>query len=281
MTNLALLASFAHPDDEAFTVGGCVARYAAEGVKAALVCATRGEVGQISDPNLATPETLAQVREAELRCACRALGIESLIFLGFRDSGMAGTPENEDPRAFMNIPAAVVVPGLVEIIRRWRPQVVITFDPDGGYGHPDHIAIHKHTVAAFHAAGDPTRYPEQGAAWQPARLFYSVLPQSFFQEMRAHMVAAGLDTSDFDRFIEEQGEPGWPNDQIDVTLDVARMVEAKWTALQCHQTQLAPDNPFRQLPEAVIRQLMSQEYFVQAWPERADVEPYDDLFAGL
>jgi N-acetyl-1-D-myo-inositol-2-amino-2-deoxy-alpha-D-glucopyranoside deacetylase len=280
-TNLALLANFAHPDDESFTIGGCVARYAAEGVKTALVCATRGEVGEISDPSLATPETLAEVREAELRCACRAMGIESLIFLGYRDSGMAGTPENEDPRAFTNIPAGEVVPRLVGIIRRWRPQVVITFDPEGGYGHPDHIAIHKHTVAAFHVAADPTRYPEQGAAWQPARLFYAVLPQSFFREMRAQMIAAGLDTSDFDRFTEERGEPGLPDDQVDVTMDVTRMVEAKWAALQCHQTQLGPDDPFRQLPEAVVRRLMSREYFVQAWPERDGVEPDDDLFAGL
>src|ERR671932_2725290 len=124
----SLLALFAHPDDEAFGSGGTLARYAAEGVAVALVCATRGEVGEIADPALATPETLGDVREAELRCAARALGVGELLFLGYRDSGMAGTPTNEDPRALARAPAEEVVARLVGIIRRLRPQVLVTFD---------------------------------------------------------------------------------------------------------------------------------------------------------
>ncbi len=196
----SLLAVYAHPDDEAFGTGGTIARYAGEGVKTYLVCATRGEVGEISDPSLATPETLGQVREGELRCAAETMGVAELIFLDYRDSGMAGTDENRDPRAFINAPADEVIATLVTIIRRLRPQVVATFEPNGGYGHPDHIAIHRHTVAAFHAAGDGQYRPELGQSWQASRLFYTAIPRSFFIEMRQQLEALGEDTSEFDRF---------------------------------------------------------------------------------
>lgn len=263
-----LLACFAHPDDEAFGTGGTLARYAAEGVRVILVCATQGEAGEIADPTLATPETLGQVRETELRCAAEALGISEVIFLGYRDSGMAGTPENQDPRAFVNAPAGEVVTRLVGIIRQVQPDVVITFEPNGGYGHPDHIAIHRHTVAAFHAAGDPARYLDQGAAWQPARLFYTAIPRSFFREMRDRMEALGLDIGEFARF-EERGVTGWPDEEVHVTLDVSATIEAKWAALQCHRTQFGPDHLFRRLPEEVIKEMMSREYFALAWPQPA------------
>ncbi len=278
-TRPILLAAFAHPDDEAFGTGGTLARYAAAGGQVALVCATRGEVGEISDPVLATPETLAEVREAELRCASQSLGVSELIFLGYRDSGMAGTPENDDPRAFSNIPADEVVAQLVGLIRRLRPQVIITFDPQGGYGHPDHITIHQHTVTAFHAASDLARYPDQGAPWQPARLFYSVIARSFFKQMHRQLEALGLDTGRFDNF--KLDEIGWPDEQIQLTLDVSATVEAKWAALTCHRTQIGPDNPFRQLPEERVREMMSREYFVLAWPESETEVKLTDLFDGL
>jgi len=260
-----LLAVFAHPDDEAFGTGGTLARYAAGGTRVALVCATRGEAGQIADPGLATPETLGQVREAELRCAARTLGVEKVIFLDYRDSGMAGTPENGERRAFVNVPAKEVVPRLVGIIRRLRPQVVVTFEPNGGYGHPDHMAIHRHTVAAFHAAADPARYPDRGTAWQPERLFYTAIPRSQFLGMRDQLAAMGEDTREFDRF--EEAGIGWPDDQIHVALDVTDTVEAKWTALHCHRTQFGPDNLFRRLPADRMKQILSVEHFALAWPE--------------
>ena len=262
----SLLAVFAHPDDEAFGTGGSLARYACqEGVQTWLVCATRGEVGEISDPSLATPETLGQVREGELRCAAETMGIAELIFLDYRDSGMAGTDENKDPRAFINAPAEEVIYRLVGIMRRLRPQVVTTFEPFGGYGHPDHIAIHKHTVAAFHAAADPQRWPELGPAWQAQRLFYTVIPRSFFLDMRNQMRSLGLDTSDLDVF--DNPETGWPDDKVHVHLDVSATVESKWEALNCHRTQFGPGNLFRRLPEERAKKLMSQEHFALAWPE--------------
>ena len=275
----ALLGVFAHPDDESFGTGGLLARYVAEGAHVSLVCATNGEVGEISDPSLATPETLGDVRVGEMENAARVLGISELIMLGYRDSGMPGTPDNNDPRAFAQAPDGEVVSRLVGIIRRLRPQVVVTFDPNGGYGHPDHISIHLHTVAAFHAAGDPARYPSEGAPWQPARLFYSAIPRSAFKEMREHMKSAGIDTSDFERF--EEAVIGWDDDQINVIMDVSDMIDIKWEALQCHRTQLGGENFFSRMPEAVRRQILSRETFVQAWPEPSPGLRISHLFDGL
>src|SRR5205814_53342 len=147
------LREYAHPDDEG-TVSGAMLHYSTLGIEPGLVCATRGEVGEISDPALATPENLGEVREGEMRAAAEELGVHNLWFLGYRDSGMAGTPENQDPRAFAQAMAAEVVGKLVAIIRQFRPQVIVTFDETGGYGHPDHIAIYRHTTSAFHVAAD-------------------------------------------------------------------------------------------------------------------------------
>src|SRR5918998_3539458 len=121
---------------------------------------------------------------------------------------MAGTAENEDLRAFANAPAEEVVAHLVGIIRRLRPQVLVTFDPSGGYGHPDHVAIHRHTVAAFHAAGDPARYPDQGAPWQPDRLVYAVVPRGAFRRWRERMAEGGVGDDAVER-VEGEGR-GWP-----------------------------------------------------------------------
>jgi len=199
--------------------------------------------------------------------------------LGYRDSGMAGTPENDDPRAFMNIPNEDVVARLVHIIRNLKPQVVITFDPDGGYGHPDHIAIHKHTVAAFHAASDSNRYLEQGRVWQPGRLLYTVFPHSFFRDVHSHMVSTGVDTSIFENL--DLDTIGYPDEKINVIIDVAPFVEAKWSALRCHRTQFGPNNPFELMPKEQMSQMMSREYYVQVWPEPGAGVHLSDLFAGL
>lgn len=271
-----LLAIFAHPDDEAFGTGGSLSRYAASGMQVALICATRGEVGEISDPSFATPETLGEVRESELRCAAETMGISELIFLNYRDSGMVGTPENEDPRAFINAPASEVVQSLVIAIRRIQPDVVVTFEPNGGYGHPDHIAIHKHTVTAFKAAADP-EYPAPGIPWQASRLFYTAIPRSFFLEMRRQLEAAGEDVEQFASFEER----GWPDENVTVTLDVSATVADKWQALNCHRTQFGPKNLFRRLPEPTVKQLMSREHFALAWPEPPPGFKMADLFENL
>lgn len=278
MTNASrpLLAVFAHPDDESFGTGGTLARYAAEGYPVALVCATRGEVGEVSDPSLATPQMLGRVREGELRAAARALGIQEVILLDYRDSGMDGTPENQDPRAFINAPEGEVVEHLTRIIRDLRPEIVLTFEPGGGYGHPDHIAISRYTTAAFHAASDPQRFPEAGSTFTPSRLFYTAIPTKFFAEMRAHMEARGLDTSTLDQILLR---PSFNDDLITTLMDVAAYNEAKWNAVNAHRTQFGPDNLFRRLPEDLVRELMSREYFSQAHPPVDGGGISSDLFS--
>lgn len=279
MNNVRLLAVFAHPDDESFGVGGTLAHYARRGARVVLVCATRGEAGEIADPALATPETLGQVREQELRCAARALGLAEVVFLGYRDSGMAGSPDNEHPQALINADADEVVSRLVAIIRRERPDVVITFEPNGGYGHPDHIAIHRHTVAAFHAAGAAGRYPEAGDPWQPARLFYTAIPRQVFREVREQLRARGVDTRDLDAWLEMG--MGWPDDEINVVVDVSDCVDAKWQAIRCHRTQLGEGNFFVRLPADVRARAFAREHFALAWPPPPPSLRLDDLLAPL
>ena len=276
-----LLAVFAHPDDEA-SVAGVLAMAAAAGNHVALACATRGEVGEISNPGLATPNTLGEVREAELRAAADLIGIQELIFLGYRDSGMAGTPENGHPRSFNQANPQVATGQLVGLIRRIRPDVVITFDPSGGYGHPDHIATNRYTEAAYDLAGDPDAYPETGPAFRPQRLFYTVFPRSVLREMFQQMKAAGMDVSAFEGFEVEEPDP--LADRLSHVIDVTAQHEAKMAAIGCHKTQFGPEHPLRKLPGDFFGESMKREYYVQARPAAprppAD-SPADDLFAGL
>lgn len=276
-----ILATFAHPDDETFGSGGTFARYAAAGSRVVLVCTTRGEVGEISDPALATPETLGEVREGELRCAAAALGISEVIFLGYRDSGMIGTAENDDERAYIKAPADEVVRRLAGIIRTERPAVIVTFDPTGGYGHPDHIAIHHQTTAALQAAADAACAPELGPAWQAARLCYVAIPRSGFRQMRDALAAHGEDVSLFDRF-EESGA-GTADEDIHIRIDVTEHVPAKEAAFACHRTQFGGDGPFQRVPREVMQRIMSTEHFSIGWPATApqDGDLYADLLDGL
>ncbi|OGO41544.1 MAG: hypothetical protein A2W36_01495 [Chloroflexi bacterium RBG_16_58_14] len=276
-TNHTLLAIFAHPDDEAFGTGGSLAAYARAGARVVLACATRGEVGEISDPSLATPETLGQVRENELRCAAETMGIAEVAFLDYRDSGMDGTPENQHPEAFINAPTEQVVGKLVSILRRVRPQVVVTFEPNGGYGHPDHIAIHHHTVRAFHLAADPTYAPGIGAPWQTQRLFYTALTRSFFKALRDSLQRAGVDPQELERY---EGR-GWPDEQVNVTLDISQTVDEKWEAFNCHRTQFGPQSLMRRLPEETVKRLISFEHYHLAWPASESNAHLSDLFSAL
>ncbi len=275
----SLLAVYAHPDDEVFGAGGTLARYAGQGARVVLACATRGEVGEISDPSLATPDTLGEVRERELREAGKALGIADIRFLGYRDSGMAGAPENDDPRCYYRADPDTAVRQIVALMREIRPQVVITFEPFGGYGHPDHIAVSRYTTAAFDAAGDAARYPDSGPVWQPRRLFYSLIPNRFFRELRERMEQLGLDTSHIRRPDEIPGRP--PDEVITTVMDVADFTAAKWAAANAHRTQFGPNSLFRQVPEAMIQQMIAQEYFIQARPNDGSEPVTGDLFAGL
>ena len=179
---LSVLAVFAHPDDEGFGCGGTLAALVAGGHRVTLICATNGDVGEISDPALATPETLWQVRQRELRTAMDVTGIEDVRFLNYRDSGMAGTEDNDHQSSLFQAPEAKVVEQVAAVIRETRPDVVITHDPTGGYGHPDHVTICRRTVSAVELCSD-----ENGP-----QLYFLCFPRSAFQRMWQAMVEADI-----------------------------------------------------------------------------------------
>ncbi|HAL62323.1 MAG TPA: PIG-L domain-containing protein [Chloroflexi bacterium] len=252
---LTLLAVFAHPDDESFGPAATLAKYVAEGVRITLLCATRGEAGEISDPQLATPETLGEVREEELRCACRVIGIQEPRFLGYRDDQMS----SYDPQE--------VEGKVVRAIREVRPQVVLTFGPDGISGHLDHITIGKATTDAFFSAGDEERFSEHIAEGlsphQAEKLYYVAVPRSRFRAMSLDL-------------------PGTCDDRITTVIDVVPFLEVKKQALACHKTQLPPGNLFAQISDEEMRKWWGKEHFVLA-ASRVGLpsEVETDLFWGL
>jgi LmbE family N-acetylglucosaminyl deacetylase len=259
----AFLAIFAHPDDESFTISGTLTELAHRGHSIGLVCATRGEEGEISDPSLASRETLGTVREKELRRAAEVMGVEKVLFLDYRDSGMDGTAANGNPEAFMNAPSTEVVEKLVRIIRAWQPAGIITFEPQGGYGHPDHKAIHNHTIAALYAAATPAYLRDEREPWQVPRLFHTGMGSDFFHRLRDLLEEAGEDTGEFD---EQFSDPLWPGSQPVLVRDIGATVDTKWDAIMAHETQLGEEHLFRRLPAEKIKSLLQREFLVQAWP---------------
>ncbi|HVB75561.1 MAG TPA: PIG-L family deacetylase [Ktedonobacteraceae bacterium] len=278
MSTKRLLGVFAHPDDEG-TMSGALLHYSTLDIEPGLICATRGEVGEIADPALATPENLGQVREGEMRAAAEALGVRNLWFLDYRDSGMAGTPENQDPRAFAQASAADVVGKLVAIIRQFKPQVMVTFDETGGYGHPDHIAIYRHTTSAFYAAADAVQYPEHGPAHLVSKLYYTSFPRSFIRQMGELMREQNFQGS----FANLDPEKlGLPDELINVKLNVEPWLETKNRSWGMHRTQMDPNNAMAQLPPDMQRKWRSFEYFqLAATRVGSDVEGENDLFARI
>jgi LmbE family N-acetylglucosaminyl deacetylase len=262
-----LLAVFPHPDDES-ACSGTLALAADRGWRVVIAVATRGEAGEIADPSLATPDNLGAVREAEMRAACKVLGIEDVRFLGYRDSGMAGTPENELPTSLHRADPERVTGQLVGLIRELRPQIVLTFEPFGIYGHPDHIAVSRYTTQAFHLAADPTAFSETGEPWQPHGLYYCAFPLAWFNQILERMRALNLETSGLEQInaqIKDNAEK--VADQITHEIDVSAYVDAKVASLACHRTQLTPHAPFYHLLKPQMVDLMAREYLIQAWPE--------------
>ncbi len=283
MSGFRLLACFAHPDDEAFPVGGALAFHAARGVAIRLVTTTSGEEGEIRQVGAATRETLGAIRRVELSCAVRALGLAELEVLSYRDSGMAGSPANKHPQAFIIAPAEVVVELLVGEIRRYRPQVVLTFEPGGLYGHPDHIAICNHTTEAFRRASDETAFPHQlvhgVTPHAPDRLFYSARPKGFRMEWALALRGAGIDTP---LPSPERAEEGTPPEAIHLEMQLDRQLETKMACILCHRTQVAPDWPYHRVSREVALTVLGREYYIRAFPEVSTGEKVPaDFFEGL
>ncbi len=275
MPSGGLIAIFAHPDDEAL-VGGTLATYADRGMPVTVVCATRGEVGEIAPGTGATPETLGQFREQELRDAMAILGVDDVRFLDFRDSGMQGTTENDDPRSLNKTEAPRVIEPLVAIIRERRPDAIVTWDESGGYGHPDHVAIHFHATAAYHAAADGAKLRSAGAPWQARGLYYAVIPIEEFMAVMQEAAKRGVQ-SEAPGGTEEFEE--LPRVAPNCIIDVSAQYERKQRALEEHRTQLGSWDPFNALPDDLRFRLFGREYYYRAAPPVSDGNIINDLIA--
>ena len=256
----SVLAVFAHPDDESLVAGGTLARFAAEGAHTALLCATRGEWGPISDDALADYETLGQVRERELRAACDVLGISWLRFLDLEDACVTAIIGTEEE--------ATVLEKIVRAIRELQPQTIITFGPDGLYGHEDHIAIGhlttKARVLAANTAAFPQHQTEGLAGHHTAILLFATAPRGLYSDVLLRLAASGFDAHLWRISPEKFGVPA---EEITTTVDVGPFLNQKLSALRCHQTQLDASHAFTVIPFEVAADLLPVEYFY------SDTEP--------
>ena len=284
---LTLMAVHAHPDDEATSTGGILAKYSAEGVTTVLVTCTDGALGD-SGPIKPGQEghqsdAVVELRAAELQASCAVLGVTHAHQLGYHDSGMMGWPQNDLPGSFWSTPLDEPTAKLAQLIEQYRPDVVVTYDENGFYGHPDHIQAHRITVAALERSGSP------------ARLYYSTVRSSDmveFGKRMAELMAAeggGQDPAGADNAVTDAGndagtdEPGpvmgVPDEAVAADVDCMAFVQQKYDALAAHVSQVE-NIFFLRLPREVFATAMGREAFVLAGQDRPETV-VDDLFAGL
>ncbi|WP_197022232.1 N-acetyl-1-D-myo-inositol-2-amino-2-deoxy-alpha-D-glucopyranoside deacetylase [Candidatus Blastococcus massiliensis] len=289
-----LLLVHAHPDDETIGNGATMARYVAEGAAVTLLTCTLGEEGEILVPELAQlaadqADQLGGYRIGELRAAMDALGVTDWRFLGgagrYRDSGMMGTPANEHPRAFWTADLDEATAHAVAVVREVRPQVVVTYDENGGYGHPDHIQAHRVAMRAVDAAADPAFHPELGEPWQVAKVYWNAMPRSVVQSGIDAMAALG-EASIFDGFGNLDDVPFVvPDDVVTTEIDARAYADRKDAAMRSHPTQITVDGPFFALSNNLGLEVMATEHYRLVRGERGPGGgPHgweDDLFAGL
>ena len=267
---LTIMAVHAHPDDEVISTGGVFARYAAEGIRTVLVTCTNGEQGDAPggikpgqpghDANAVRAQRLSEVRES-----AALLGIENVELLGYRDSGMDGWDANRDPEAFWNIPVEQSAARLADLMRHYRPQVVVTYDENGNYGHPDHIQANRIALAATAATDIPDK------------LYYTAIPRESSREMFATLRAKGIIEFDF----EPPEDFGTPMDQITTVVDVAPYTQRKIKALEAHASQ-SDSVPFLRMPPELQQAMFATESFVRHTNRVAAAPAQEtDLFAGL
>lgn len=260
-----ILGLFAHPDDE-LSVGGTLARYAADDVQVTLLCATRGEAATIYSPPEygATRENLAQVRTRELECCCATLGVQDLRWLDWPDGGVA------------HVDRAEAVAAVVRILRAVQPQVMLTHPPHGGYPHPDHIAVHEIAVAAWNAAAEADYRPDLGAPFAVSKLYARVIPQSFFDSSPAFAEYRVSLNGEQLRFFST------PDDEISAVMDVAAFAERRVAGWDCHTSQHNPNGMFSQVSDQAQQAFVSREYLLlMAHRLPAALQHETDLFAGL
>ena len=281
---MIILSILAHPDDESFGMGGTLALYAARGAAVHLVCATRGEVGEVGPEYLRDYASIAELRESELRCAAGHLGLAGVYFLDYRDSGMPDSPDNQHPQALTAQPLEAVAARVAQYIRKIRPQVVLTFDPIGGYYHPDHVAIHKATVRAFELAGDPNFIGKVDAslpAYTPQKLYFHTISRRFMRVMVRLMPLMGKDPRKWgkngDIDLTALAVKDFP---IQAVIDYRSVTDRKTAASACHASQGGMGlsmGRFRWL----FRLLVSdRDHFMRAIPPPGGWRE-KDLFAGV
>ena len=263
MSERRLLLVHAHPDDESINNGATMAKYVAAGVKVTLVTCTRGEEGEVLIPELSNlaasaDDKLGEHRVTELAQAMKNLGVSDHRFLGnYRDSGMMGTESNNRPDCFWQANLDEAAGKLVEIIREIKPQVMITYDENGGYGHPDHIQAHRVAMRASELAAD--RNFGIGAPWEIAKIYWNVMPRSVVEEGMAKMKEMGSDffgTENIDDlpFVK-------PDDVVTSVIDGQEFVDQKMSALAAHKTQISVDGPFFALSNNLGNKVWGYEYY--------------------
>ncbi|MGS2614335.1 mycothiol conjugate amidase Mca [Micromonospora sp. LZ34] len=282
---LRLMAVHAHPDDESSKGAATMAKYVAEGVDVLVVTCTGGERGSVLNPKLDRPDVWANIgdiRRAEMDAARAILGVEQ-AWLGFVDSGLPeGDPLPPLPEGCFALQDVEVAAGpLVRLMREFRPHVVTTYDEEGGYPHPDHIMCHKVSVAAFEAAGDPERYPELGAPWQPLKLYYDVgFSKGKIMALHEAMLAAGLE-SPYQEWLERWEDRPDKGSRITTRVECAEYFPVRDDALRAHATQVDPDGFWFHVPMELQRRAWPTEDFQLARSMVDSPLPESDLFAGV
>ena len=305
-----LMTVHAHPDDEVIGTGGTMAQWVDAGRRVVLVTCTRGEMGDIVVPELDTPENhrrLGEIRAVELEAAMAALGVTEWDNLGYHDSDMMGRPGNRDPRTFWQANPDEAIGRLAWMERRYRPDVMTTYNEFGGYGHPDHIRTHLVAVGAFARAGDPAWYPEQLAPehggtgapeaegglapWTPAKLYEQAIPASVRSAIQERMEAIGVRSfwsppedatpeqlAEFEAFASRMLVP---DETITTWVDVTPVLDRRWAAMRAHVTQISEENPFVRFGQDAWRDFWSREAFVRRESRVPAPDQETDLLAGL
>lgn len=277
-----LLAFHAHPDDEVISTGGVLAKYSDAGEQVAVVTATDGAEGEVhnyDDPDQIRPR-LAEVRIEETAEAMSILGVPDHHFLGFRDSGMMGSEANSRPECFWQADFMDASARLVRLIRRRRPEVMTVYDPFGGYGHPDHIQVHRVGVAAYFGADDARHFPpgEGEEPWRVAKLYMVAWPRSRVVALARARLEAGLITEEEAR---ESFSWGTPDDDITALVDVAPWIDRKVEALRAHRSQIPDDWFMINVSDDYLPKSMGLEAFQRLYSRVEAPFREDDLFAGL
>lgn len=276
-----LLAVLAHPDDETFGMGGTLALYASRGVEVHLVCATRGEVGEMDPKLLEGFASIAERRESELCCAADMLGLKAVHFLGYRDSGMPGSPDNSHPMALAAQPLEAVAEKVAHWIRELKPQVVLTFDPVGGYFHPDHIAIHKATVEGVELAKLPEKVDLGLAGFSVQKLYYHTMPKGFIRTAVWLMKLVGKDPTKFgtnkDIDLEAIARVSFPTHAV---IRYNRVEKLRAKASACHESQGGKKMGGGPLG-FLLRLFSAKDTFMRAYPPVTGGKVERDLFEGV